>query len=410
MFGGGLFCFPMPYSNVPDNLQDKMHRCVQQAMDKGYDKQAAIAICYTSVVGKEQCGFAVFKARDDSYRWLILATNSYRDSDGEIVAQKALEVDVARMDATGDYGPLRWWHVGSKAGPGAPGLDIGRCDFVAMHGRMRIDSGTFASKEIGEAVAQHAPTLAASAAFLTPGKDGDGAYQVIRSFERSLLPRNAEGNPFTFVSAKEASDMAIELKQKWDAFVKTVFGGDEAKAKEFAAGTEAVQKQIEDAGVEFKEKKDDTAPPVPPAEPPTEQAKEEQPKAEQAAPPVTKEGAVDGAPAGEMADEPMTIGDLTAEQFMGMLGEALKPVLAEVAAMKEAGESVTKERNVLKGRVDALEAELKKLVADQPLTVRAFVASQDASTATPAAKEKADKAPGLGDVPSVVDFILKPVK
>lgn len=361
--------------------------------------------------GQTPGAFAVLKQADDSYRWLILATNSYRDSDGEIVAQKALEVDVARMDATGDYGPLRWWHVGSKAGPGAPGLDIGRCDFVAMHGRMRIDSGTFASKEIGEAVAQHAKELAASVAFLTPGKDGDGAYQVIRSFERSLLPRNAEGNPFTFVSVKEASDMAVELKQKWDAFVKTVFGGDEAKAKEFASGTEAVQKQIEAAGVEFKEKKDDT-PPAEQAAPPAEQATVKE-AAKECKPEMKQEGegdGPDGAPAGEMADEPMTIGDLTAEQFMGMLGEALKPVLAEVAAMKEAGESVTKERNVLKGRVDALEAELKKLVADQPLTVRAFVASQDASTATPAAKEKADKAPGLGDVPSVVDFILKPVK
>lgn len=41
----------MPYQNVPDNLQDKMHRCVMQLQDGGeYDEQAAIAICYASVV------------------------------------------------------------------------------------------------------------------------------------------------------------------------------------------------------------------------------------------------------------------------------------------------------------------------------------------------------------------------
>lgn len=40
----------MPYDNVPDELQDKMETCVQQVMEKGEDKDAAIAICYTSVV------------------------------------------------------------------------------------------------------------------------------------------------------------------------------------------------------------------------------------------------------------------------------------------------------------------------------------------------------------------------
>ena len=41
----------MPYQNVPEGDQDKMESCVQQVMDKGEDEQAAIAICYTSVVG-----------------------------------------------------------------------------------------------------------------------------------------------------------------------------------------------------------------------------------------------------------------------------------------------------------------------------------------------------------------------
>lgn len=40
----------MPYQNVPDELQDQMESCVQKVMEKGQDKEAAIAICYTSVV------------------------------------------------------------------------------------------------------------------------------------------------------------------------------------------------------------------------------------------------------------------------------------------------------------------------------------------------------------------------
>ena len=40
----------MPYTNVPDELQDKMESCVQSVMDKGQEKEGAIAICYASVV------------------------------------------------------------------------------------------------------------------------------------------------------------------------------------------------------------------------------------------------------------------------------------------------------------------------------------------------------------------------
>ena len=49
----------MPYTNVPDELQDKMESCVMQLVDKGQDKEAAIAICYTSVVGGKSLDLAI---------------------------------------------------------------------------------------------------------------------------------------------------------------------------------------------------------------------------------------------------------------------------------------------------------------------------------------------------------------
>ena len=49
----------MPYDNVPDGDQDKMHSCVQQVMDKGESEEAAIAICYTSVVGGKSIDDAI---------------------------------------------------------------------------------------------------------------------------------------------------------------------------------------------------------------------------------------------------------------------------------------------------------------------------------------------------------------
>lgn len=45
----------MPYSNLPDNpeLVAKMDSCVRQVMAQGHSKPSAIAICYSSLVGKK---------------------------------------------------------------------------------------------------------------------------------------------------------------------------------------------------------------------------------------------------------------------------------------------------------------------------------------------------------------------
>jgi hypothetical protein len=44
----------MPFSNVPEHLQDKMERCVQEVManQPELEKENAIAICFRSVVEK----------------------------------------------------------------------------------------------------------------------------------------------------------------------------------------------------------------------------------------------------------------------------------------------------------------------------------------------------------------------
>lgn len=44
----------MPYSNIPDDKQPEMERCVRKVMADGHDKESAIAICYTSIAGKSE--------------------------------------------------------------------------------------------------------------------------------------------------------------------------------------------------------------------------------------------------------------------------------------------------------------------------------------------------------------------
>ncbi len=46
----------MPFSNVPEDKQEAMERCVKKVMGDGKDKEAAIAICHKSVVGKGAAG------------------------------------------------------------------------------------------------------------------------------------------------------------------------------------------------------------------------------------------------------------------------------------------------------------------------------------------------------------------
>ena len=125
----------------------------------------------------------VFKQADGRDRWLIVSSSAFCDRDREIVSTKALEADVARADADRDYGPLRWWHV--------KGLDIGDCDFNAMHGRLLVESGTFRDPAFAEMVKQHAGDLAVSIGFLhaETEPDANGVFHHIWRKERSLLPR-----------------------------------------------------------------------------------------------------------------------------------------------------------------------------------------------------------------------------
>lgn len=362
----------MPYSGVPDDKVEELDSCVEKVMAEGHDKDAAIAICHESIMGKEaQPSLTVFKQADGSYRWLIVSSNAYRDHDGEIVSQKALEADAARMDATGDYGPLRWWHV--------PGLDLGPCDFSVLHGRLRVESGTFATAEIGAGVASHAKELQASLGFTHTDKepDADGVYHHIRVFERSLLPKGRAANPFTFVSVskdKELTDMA-SLKEKWGQFVETVFGGDEAKAKAFAANTESTQKAIEQAGVQFKEKgvkaegEDEEDKPesempegMPEGEPPKEDDEEEEEdkgKSKEAKP-----------------DAPVLVSNLTAEEFTTLIaGVVTKETGAQATAQAAKTKELTDAIAALTARIEALEGGTSKAFraskeGKPPLTVK----------------------------------------
>lgn len=358
----------------------------------------------------------VFKQDDGNYRWVVVSSNAYQDREGEIVSQAALEADVARMDATKEYGPLRWWHMGeidygtpldwqtAKAGAG---LEIGDCTFAAMHGRMLVEGGTFRSKEIGAAVSKLSPSLLVSRGFTHPANEpSDGVYHNIRGVERSLLPAGREANSLTALAVTRGKNMA-SLKEKWTAFKDDLFGGDEAKAREFAGQVAQKDFDAEAVGQAFKQNavlvepvatKDST----PPTDPASIAA------ADAAAADTTEVGS-DGMPL--VGD--MTLSDLVAAlapAIASAIGAAVAPTQAALDTTAAALDATQKELATLKGAttkeasaVTNLTTRIKALEGDAPTGVH--IPSRDNPATTKEVLGVKPK-PQPNDIDAVVELMF----
>lgn len=203
------------------------------------------------------CPAIVVKEKSGRLRWLIFSASSYQDRDREFVSLKALSDDCDRMQASGQYGVLRWRHAGVpniETKEAGVGLDLGVCDFSAMHGNLCVESGTFYDDRIGAALAPHMKELGASKGFIHPLTDPDheGVYHTIYTFERSLLPKDVASNPFTAAAVimKESQNMAT-LKDKAKELAALL--GDESLAALVMQQAEKVDQAAQAAGVKSKE-------------------------------------------------------------------------------------------------------------------------------------------------------------
>lgn len=453
--------------NMDDN--ERLSHAEHDAMDNArvYDEDA---------IGALAARLVVIKQSDGVYRWVLFSSNAFEDREGEIVSQRALEADVARMDVAGEYGPLRWWHMGEidvekmKAGKG---LDLGQCDFNAMHGRILVESGTFDSPIVGKAMLKHASELGASIGFFHPldQPDKEGTYKTILRFERSLLPSEAAANGLTELAAVKEINME-------DKKIETLRGllGDEGKGLvdvllEQAGSTE--QKALE-AGVRFKGETD-TDGGQPESVPASgfidrilgfakksglnvEAAPEKTPGTKQAEGEVPAEAAPEGKPSvgdmsledlgnfitkickavcaemlapeatpkqaeGEDAPEaPKTVADLSLEELTGLVTEICKAVCADMMA----GMAETEEKAL--GKIAKLDADLSaikssgeslakivaELVAEQPRSMaaalRASVSSETDLKSLP--EDVQARLRGAGPAPDkhFTDPFLKAIK
>lgn len=304
--------------------------------------------------------FTTFKDKSGQWRWVLMSSNAFEDRETELITTKALAADVARTDKTGEYGPLRWWHVGNpqwsrpndwRSVVAGKGLDIGDCDFSAMEGPILIESGTFRSEAIGKAIALKANQLRASLGFSHPldEPDRDGLFHHIKRFERSLTPANRASNTRTGLTVtKEKAMDPVKLH----TFKETV--GDEV-AEQVIASAQLTTKEAREAGIREKaldgtgldamaaELSDITAqiasfkaavagaqPTNTPAKPPVA------PNATtpQAAPAAAVEEVVEEDGIEESGDEmgepeEVYVGDMTGPEFAELLHSSLAPLFAE---------------------------------------------------------------------------------
>lgn len=193
----------------------------------------------------QRSGFIVTKQANGVHRWVLISSSAFEDRDREIVSKQALQADVDRADADGDFGPLRWWHL--------PGADIGDCDFNMLHGRMLYESGTFRSPQVAEAVKAHAGELGASLGFTHPASEPDtqGIFHHIRRFERSLLPRELASNPFTAVGIIEKESQMTLIEDKLKAFGR-ILGGDAKLVGDVLAIGATKEAEADAAGIRTK--------------------------------------------------------------------------------------------------------------------------------------------------------------
>jgi hypothetical protein len=430
----------MPYKNVPESEWGKMDDCVDKV---GGDKDTAIAICYDSIMGTKESrtsndwsfeslmgkvaawidsvkagarhsaadlkdfqgvhdimvahGASCMSVKEvgGKWRWTIISSSAFIDRDREIIPQKTQEADVAWMDRYKQYGPLLWWHE--------PSAILGDCDFSAMHGKMRIESGTFRDPRVAQSVKEKADTLGASIRFLHPENEPGTKkeFSITRTFERSLLPFGAASNILTAVPLINKETI---MDAKKETALLELLGGDQDALKSVLETASNSQKAAESLGITSKAKADDKKAKMG-AEGSQEEESTEGPD----------EAAVEGdetKPAKKTKKE-ATVGDMTVAQLTQLVADTVKAVndpstakavqletqVTELGAnFAKVGESVTKMATTL--------AETQKTVKElSELQPRGsgFRPSIDPATITNTQKAGPSADAGWGGLGALVD-------
>lgn len=364
--------------------------------NSGSDADRLQQIHDLSVQNGAECPM-VYKQADGKYRWIAMTTNSYQDRDLEIVSQKALEEDCDRMNASGDFGPYRLWHMGypdvasKNAGPG---IDIGTCDFSQMFGRIRVESGLIFDDRIAAAIKERADQWRHSVGFFHPidQPDRDGVYEEIRTFERGPLPRGKASNSLTPLAAIMKENAMTTKDQKIKQLSDLL--GDPALAETVLKQAEATEKAAQERGLAYKAKKGEEGSPEEEKTEPKKEAEEE----------------------GDEEDGKGKGKKKTAPDYEAMAKE-LAPYLDKMIEEKMKGaakERTDKEASIVASvaSIDAALKETRKIVdvlnADLPRGVKRYLASEADDTVAAEGKYKDLQKPPENPLGEIFNWLAQP--
>lgn len=308
---------------------------------------------------------AIFKQADGRYRWVAVSSTAFRDRDQEIVSVKALQDDCEVADATGQYGPLRFWHL--------PRIDIGDCDYNAVVGRSLIESGTFRDPRIGAALAAKSADWRMSIGFVHPHDQptAEGVFTSIRRFERSIVPAGRESNTFTRLVVK---DTTMDQTQKLTA-LKSLLNDDDLLAT-LLGGVAQTEKEADAQGVAYKAAGDES-----------EGGEEMMDDETEDDGMLLSDGELDAIadrvvaklqPLLNVATKEVALNPEQAAQIQAVAQTASQSA-EQTARLKEADEARAKEIATLKERLSALEGEQPKAAGYRASESTATVTNKEAS-------------------------------
>lgn len=123
----------MPYNGVPQNLTEKMERCVKHVMSQGKAKENAIAICHTSLVGKKAQNSKMRKVACQ-YRKLCTASSEKAKLSGLGSIPAPQKLFRQGVDSPKKAKLAKAWRKirGFKFGPSAPAIHTAKFGNIGM--------------------------------------------------------------------------------------------------------------------------------------------------------------------------------------------------------------------------------------------------------------------------------------
>src|SRR3990167_5637548 len=193
--------------------------------------------------------FFSFKDRTGQWRWLALHSNKFLDREGEVITEQAHKDYVAAAEKLDALPELWLWHT--------PLTAIGWADFVDYVDGFMVSSGPYAlgMDEVAEKLAEDAPTLGVSHGYRYPLEAKEnGVIHRYWTFEVSPLPRERAANSWQPLNGWLAKEGKMGMRPMKRTFLARYLGDEKVTA--LAEKLERFSKELEEAGIDWKEIED----------------------------------------------------------------------------------------------------------------------------------------------------------